>query len=115
MLIIKEIEMEKKTKWIYGDDENHYYEKNLITKIWNEILNNKIINSFQIHTYNLDKIILKNQNDAVYVELGDTQAIIVFEPIENLDSDDKSDGYWEIITSYGKRKDITIDFMFQIK
>lgn len=104
---IKELEMEKKTKWVYGDDKNHYYEKNLKTQIWNEILNNEIIASFQIQTYNLNKIILKNLNEAVYVELGDKQAMVAFEPIDNLDSDDKNDGFWDIIT-YGKRKDIML-------
>ena len=106
--MFKVTEIEKKIRWVYGDNEKHYYKKNTTTNTWDEYENSQEIkNTFIIRTYYLNKILLKHQTDDIYVELSDNQASIVFSSLEALDNNnDKYAGYWVILTGDERKNEI---------
>lgn len=80
--------MERKIRWDNNDDKDHYFNKNLTTNNWDEIENNKIIDTFQIQTYDSNKIVLYSEISSQYVELSYHLARKAFLRIEYLDNNE---------------------------
>lgn len=102
-------EIEKKIRWVYEDNENHYYRKNTTTNNWDEFENGKMIDSFKIQTYVSNKIILfiNNEEQTRHVELSDNEARTVYGSIDALDQNsEKYVGYSVILTGDERKGEI---------
>ena len=88
--------LDKKTKWVFSDDPNHYYlrdSKNLSN--WKEFVKNVSTIDLVLKTYDGDKIILYHVKQRRYIQIDEKKVSIAAEYIENLDNPDFIyDGQW---------------------
>lgn len=97
-------EIQKKIRWVFKENPSHFFKKNATTNTWDEYENNQLANTFQIQTYDSNKIILYSHNLGQYVELSDNKAKIVFGTIDYLDENaEDNPGYFVVFTENDRK------------